>query len=81
MIGQTPPFSRTGHVSSLSTTNGVALHLDGVTKRFGDFTAVDSLSMTVPSGYICGFLGPNGSGKTTSYEPGSALPAASSYNK
>ncbi|MEI9985513.1 MAG: ATP-binding cassette domain-containing protein [Aliidongia sp.] len=40
--------------------------LDRVTKRFADFTAVDSLSFDVPEGSIFGFLGPNGAGKTTS---------------
>lgn len=43
-----------------------ALTLDRVTKRYGDFTAVDDLSLEVPAGSIYGFLGPNGSGKTTS---------------
>ena len=42
-----------------------ALVLDGLTKRFGDFTAVNAFSMTVETGSIHGFLGPNGSGKTT----------------
>ncbi|MCA8953484.1 MAG: ATP-binding cassette domain-containing protein, partial [Planctomycetes bacterium] len=42
-----------------------ALVLQGVTKRFGTFTAVDNLSLTVPSGCIYGFLGQNGAGKTT----------------
>ncbi len=42
-----------------------ALVLSGVTKRYGDFTAVNELSLTVPSGCIFGFLGPNGAGKTT----------------
>jgi len=37
----------------------------GLTKRFGDLTAVDHLDMRVPKGAIYGFLGPNGSGKTT----------------
>src|SRR5260370_8802964 len=39
--------------------------LDGVTKTFGSFTAVDDLSLEVPKGTIYGFIGPNGSGKTT----------------
>jgi ABC-2 type transport system ATP-binding protein len=42
-----------------------ALILDGVVKRFGDFTAVDGISLTVPRGSVYGFLGPNGAGKTT----------------
>ncbi len=42
-----------------------ALVLKGVTKRFGDFTAVDNLSLEIPTGSIYGFIGPNGAGKTT----------------
>ena len=42
-----------------------ALSLNGVTKRYGDFTAVKSLSFEVGTGQICGFLGPNGAGKTS----------------
>jgi ABC-2 type transport system ATP-binding protein len=42
-----------------------AVRLDGVTKTFGAFKAVDGLSLTVPKGAIFGFIGPNGSGKTT----------------
>ena len=41
------------------------LALDGVTKRFDAFTAVDNLSFDVPEGGIFGFLGANGAGKTT----------------
>jgi ABC-2 type transport system ATP-binding protein len=43
-----------------------ALVLDGVVKRFGDFTAVNDLSFSVPEGGVFGFLGGNGAGKTTS---------------
>src|SRR6202035_2034265 len=42
---------------------------DGLSRRFGDVVALDRLSFTVPPGQVFGFLGPNGSGKTT------ALPA------
>ena len=42
------------------------LVLTRATKRFGGFTAVDSLSFEVPAGQIVGFLGPNGAGKSTS---------------
>ena len=42
-----------------------AVELRNVTKTFGDFTAVDDLTLEVPAGSIYGFIGPNGSGKTT----------------
>lgn len=42
-----------------------AIELSGVTKRFRDQTAVDQLDLAVPTGSIYGFIGPNGSGKTT----------------
>ena len=37
----------------------------GLTRRFGRFTAVDGVSFSIPEGAVFGFLGPNGSGKTT----------------
>jgi ABC-2 type transport system ATP-binding protein len=45
------------------TKNAVVLR--GVTKTFGAHTAVDNLDLTVPKGSVYGFIGPNGSGKTT----------------
>ncbi len=42
-----------------------AVELDQVTKTFGSHVAVDQLSLNVPSGSVYGFIGPNGSGKTT----------------
>ncbi len=42
-----------------------AIDVHGMTKRFGDLTAVNHVSLQVRTGEICGFLGPNGSGKTT----------------
>jgi len=43
----------------------VTLRVENVTKRFGDFTAVEELSFEVRAGRVFGFLGPNGAGKTT----------------
>ena len=42
-----------------------AVEISGVTKTFGSMTAVDDLTLTVPEGAVYGFIGPNGSGKTT----------------
>src|SRR5881398_951805 len=42
-----------------------AVEIHEVTKTFGPFTAVDNLSLEVPRGTVYGFIGPNGSGKTT----------------
>lgn len=47
------------------TNNAPTVSLNNVTKRFGDFTAVDNLTMAVRPGRIYGLLGPNGAGKTT----------------
>jgi len=43
----------------------LAIQTKKLTRRFGDFTAVDQVSITVEKGEVFGFLGPNGSGKTT----------------
>lgn len=45
----------------------MTLLLENVTKRFGDFTAVDDLSLSVGEGTMYGFLGANGAGKTTTF--------------
>jgi ABC-2 type transport system ATP-binding protein len=48
-----------------SEANGIALRLERVSKSFNGRNAVSDLSLEVPRGVICGLLGPNGSGKTT----------------
>jgi len=42
-----------------------AIEIHGLVKRFGSFTALDGVDLSVPRGAIFGFLGPNGAGKTT----------------
>src|SRR5213075_1412333 len=39
--------------------------VEGLTRNYGDFTAVDNVSFTCKPGAVTGFLGPNGAGKTT----------------
>ncbi|HEV2261995.1 MAG TPA: ABC transporter ATP-binding protein [Candidatus Rubrimentiphilum sp.] len=47
------------------TAGAPALEISNIVKRYGDFTAVDGISLTVCAGDFFGFLGPNGAGKTT----------------
>jgi ABC-2 type transport system ATP-binding protein len=65
-----PTGGRTRHLAAdltpaASGGDGMMLMLEGVTKRYGRFTAVRDLDLSVPRGRIFGFLGPNGAGKTT----------------
>src|SRR3954447_22915458 len=46
-------------------TAGHRIDVTGLTKRFGDVTALDDLTFSVVPGVVTGFLGPNGAGKTT----------------
>jgi len=57
-----------------------AIDTRALTKRFGDFTAVDEVDLRVERGEIYGFLGPNGSGKTTTIRmlTGTILPTSGS---
>jgi ABC-2 type transport system ATP-binding protein len=50
---------------SVEKTKKTAIELQNLTKRFGNFTAVDGLSLDIKWGEIFGLLGPNGAGKTT----------------
>src|SRR6188472_2840872 len=45
--------------------DGALIHARGLTKKFGDFTAVDGIDFDVAAGESFGFLGPNGAGKTS----------------
>jgi len=44
------------------------IEIDHLTKRYGQTVAVDNLSLQIPKGSVCGLLGPNGSGKTTTFK-------------
>jgi ABC-2 type transport system ATP-binding protein len=57
--------------------SGVAVRTRGLTKRFGSQTVVDAIDLEVPEGAVYGFLGPNGSGKTTTIRMLLGLVAAS----
>ena len=50
---------------SRSENQSIALRINALTKRYGDYLAVDSVSLQVAAGDFFGFLGPNGAGKTT----------------
>lgn len=56
------------------------IEIQDLTKRYGDFTAVNGLSLTAAAGEIFGFLGPNGAGKTTTIRivAGLSLPTSGS---
>jgi ABC-2 type transport system ATP-binding protein len=50
----------------MSSTSEYAIEAQNLTKKFGDFLAVDNLDLKIKKGEVFGFLGPNGAGKTTS---------------
>ena len=57
--------------------SALAIETSGLSKRFGSHAAVDAIDLAVPSGSVFGFLGPNGSGKTTTIRMLLGLAAAS----
>ena len=58
-------------------TDEFAIETDGLTRRFGDRTAVANLTLRLPAGIIFGFLVPDGAGKTTTVRSLAALTALS----
>ena len=69
-IAMLPDEMRYGHRTfstppRIASEDGSAIEAIHLTKRFGDFTAVDDVSFTIPKGEIFGFVGSNGCGKTT----------------
>ncbi len=61
----------------MAVTDGAAIRVEGLTKRFGPRTAFEGLSFEVAPGEVFGFLGPNGAGKTTTVRVLATLLAAS----
>ena len=57
--------ARAAAQAGATVVSGPAVETAGLTKRFGDRVAVDGIDLVVPRGAVYGFLGPNGSGKTT----------------
>jgi daunorubicin resistance ABC transporter ATP-binding subunit len=49
----------------MNLNNDIAIQAEGLTKRFGDFTAVDAIDLETSPGQVLSILGPNGAGKTT----------------
>lgn len=63
-----PPATgrRCGAMAEAQPRGGTMIEIEGLTKRFGPFVAVNDISFAVPKGEVLGFLGPNGAGKSTS---------------
>ena len=60
-----PPWRNPSRAAPLGPDATDAVVVDALTKRFGDRTAVDHVSFSVPVGTVAGLIGPNGAGKTT----------------
>ncbi len=81
-IALLPEAKRAGHRAvrvppRTATDHEIAIEADGLTKRFGKFTAVDHVSFKIERGEIFGFLGSNGCGKTTTMRMLTGLTPAS----
>src|SRR5882724_10874503 len=49
-------------------SNHSVIEVRNLSKRYGSFSAVDTISFSIPKGQVMGFLGPNGAGKTTTIQ-------------
>ena len=68
------------HLESRMTANGTILQTESLTKKYGDFIALDRLTLSLERGQILGLIGPNGAGKTTTIKilVGQARPTSGS---
>jgi ABC-2 type transport system ATP-binding protein len=60
-----PPPGRERYLGTIMSQNTIAVKVENLSRAFGDFMAVDHISLDVAKGEIFGFLGPNGAGKST----------------
>ena len=60
-----PSTTHPASIVTATNTSEAAIEAVDLVKKFGDFTAVDGVSFSVPAGSVLGLLGPNGAGKTT----------------
>ena len=65
-VAPAPDLQSGSRATGGASVGGLAIETVGLTKRFGQQVAVGGINIAVPSGAVFGFLGPNGSGKTTS---------------
>ncbi|MFJ6001748.1 ABC transporter ATP-binding protein [Arthrobacter sp. NPDC092385] len=77
-MNEVPPRTRTERAGPRPAGDGFAIETRGLTKVFGRQKAVDGVDLAVPRGTVFGFLGPNGSGKTTTIRMLLGLASASS---
>ena len=70
LLGGGPPGTSqlAEHYRAIPGNDAPAIEARGLTRRFGDFTAADHISFSVPRGQIFGLLGPNGAGKSTTFK-------------
>jgi ABC-2 type transport system ATP-binding protein len=77
-VGRSAPGTGATGTGTGERSAGLTIETRGLTKRFGHQVAVDGVNLAVPHGSVFGFLGPNGSGKTTTIRLMLGLAAASS---